>query len=280
MRRLAVLLTAAGLVAALAAPATAAASSRPVEYLALGDSLAFGYSPYLSPANPTGFVGYPDVVAGVLRNNLTNASCPGETSSHFIDLAGADHGCGGWRFGYGAPLHVSYATSQLAFADAFLKTHPRTRLITLDIGANDVGALRDACKSAPVPVNCIVAGMPAMLMTLRANLDTIYKHIRTIDGYKYTIVGLTFYSPNYADTLTTGAIQQVNQVLVDRTLAWGGVVADGFGSFAAASAHHGGDTCAAGLRIPLVPPPGCDDHPSRAGRILLGLTILRAVFTA
>ena len=279
MRRLAVIFAAIGLVAALATPATAAASSRQVEYLALGDSLAFGYSPYVSPANPKGFVGYPDVVAGVLRDHLTNASCPGETSSHFINLAGADHGCGDWRFVYGAPLHVAYATSQLAFADAFLKAHPRTRLITLDIGANDVGALRDACMPTPDPVGCVMAGLPAMLTTLKANLDTIYGHIRTIDGYRYTIVGLTFYSPDYSDAVTTGAIQQVNQVLVDRTRAWGGVVADGFGAFAAVSARHGGDTCAAGLRIPLVPPPGCDDHPSRAGRTLLALTVLRALLT-
>lgn len=277
MRRLSILLAVAALVAGLAAPSAVAASSRHADYLALGDSLAFGYSPYLSPTKPAKFVGYPNTVAAVLREHLTNASCPGETSSHFISLAGADHGCGAWRFGYGAPLHAAYTTSQLDFADAFLKAHPATRLITLDMGANDVGALRDGCMTTADPVTCIVTGMPTMLATLSANLDTIYSHLRNLDGYEGKIVGLTFYSPDYSDQLTTGAIIQVNQVLADRTLAWGGIVADGFRTFEVVSSRVGGDTCAAGLRIRLVPPPGCDDHPSVIGRILLAGTIVHAL---
>jgi len=274
MRRLAVLFATVGLLAAVAAP-TVSASSRPVEYLALGDSIAFGYSPNVSPYNTAGFVGYPELVGQTVHDRVFNASCPGETSSHFISLAGADHGCGGWRFGYQAPLHVAYAGSQLAYADAFLKSHPKTRLVTIDMGANDVGALRDACLPTADPIGCFQGGMPAMLATLSANLDTIYGHIRVVDGYRHTLVGVTFYSPDYSDQLTTGAIAMVNQVLADRTLAWGGIVADGFGAFAAASASYGGDTCAAGLRIPLAS--GCDDHPSAAGAALLAKTIVDAV---
>lgn len=279
MRRLAIAFATIGLVASLAAPA-AAAASRPVEYLALGDSLAFGYTPLASPYDPDNFVGYPDTVAASLRDALTNASCPGETSSHFVDIDGADHGCGFWRLVVGAPLHASYTGTQLAFADAFLKAHPRTQLVTLDMGANDVGALRDGCfLTAPSdPVSCILAGMPAMLATLSANLDTIYGHIRNDDGYRHKLVGLTFYSPNYADATTTWAIAQVNAVLVDRTLAWGGIVADGFAAFAGASASSGGDTCAAGLRIVTSASPlTCDDHPSAAGRDLLARTIVSAL---
>jgi hypothetical protein len=277
MRRLIVMLGAIVLAASLAGPA--AASSRPAEYLALGDSLAFGYSPYVSPFDTAEFVGYPEITAVGFRDAVTNASCPGETSSHFISLSGSDHGCGAWRFGYGAPLHVDYAGSQLAFADAFLQGHPKTRLVTLDMGANDVGALRDACMAptVPDPIGCFQAGMPAMLATLASNLDTIYRHIRVVDRYTHQLVALTVYSPDYRDQITTWAIGQVNGVLADRTLAWGGIVADGFAAFAAASAPYDGDTCAAGLRIPLVPPPGCDDHPSPAGRDLLAQTILRAV---
>ncbi len=276
MRRLATIIATVGLVAAFAVPSGAAAS-RPISYLALGDSLAFGYSPFASPADPANFVGYPDTVAAALRDGLTNASCPGETSSHFIDLAGADHGCGTWRK-LGAQLHVAYATSQLDFADAYLQTHPKTQLVTLDLGANDIGALRDACMTAIDPTMCVLAGLPGILATLSANLDTIYGHIRNVDGYRHKLVGLTFYSPDYADATTTWAIAQVNQVLVDRTLAWGGIVADGFGAFAGASAAYAGDTCAAGLRIVnLAPPPACDDHPSVAGRDLLARTIVNVL---
>lgn len=278
MRRVSVLLAALGLIVSVAAPGGAAAANRPAEYLALGDSLAFGYSPFVNPTNPDNFVGYPEALAPLLRDRVTNASCPGETSSHFISLTGADHGCGDWRFGYGLPLHTSYATSQLAFADAFLQSHPKTQLVTIDIGANDVGALRDACLLTADPMGCVVAGLPDMLATYAANLDTIYRHIRVVDGYRHKIVALAFYSPDYADAATTWAISQVNAVLADRTLAWGGIVADGFASFAVAAGPYGGDTCAAGLRIVnLAPPPACDDHPSAAGRDLLAQTILRTV---
>ncbi len=278
MRRLSTLLATVGLVAAVAAPGAAAANSRPVEYLALGDSLAFGYSPYLPPSGTSSFVGYPDAVTGMVGDRLTNASCPGETSSHFISLAGADHGCGAWRFYLDAPLHADYTTSQLAFADAFLAAHPKTQLITLDIGANDLGALRDDClANASDPVACLQAGLPGVLATLSANLDTIYGHVRSLDGYRHKIVALTIYSPDYRDPLTTGAIVLMNQVVAERTLAWGGIVADGFGAFAAASASSGGATCAAGLLIPLQPGPGCDEHPSAAGRDLLARTIVQAL---
>jgi lysophospholipase L1-like esterase len=278
MRRLATMFAAIGLVGALFAPATLIGASRPIEYLALGDSIAFGYSPLVSPYDTDAFVAYPDIVAAALRDQLVNAACPGETSSHFIDLGGSDHGCGPWRTLLGAPLHADYSTSQLDFVDAFLASHPKTRLITLDMGANDGGALRDACMSEADPMSCILAGMPAVLATLSANLDTIYGHIREDGGYRHKLVGLTFYSANYADTAITWAIAQINQVFAERTMAWGGIVADGFGAFAAASAAFGGDTCAAGLRIVVDESPlTCDDHPSVAGRELLGRTILSAL---
>lgn len=277
MRRLAVLFTVAGLLIALAAPGTAAASSRPIEYLALGDSLAFGYNPYVHPASTAAFVNYADMTADMLRDSLTNASCPGETSSHFIDLGGPDHGCGAWRFGFGAPLHVGYTTSQLAFVDAFLASHPKTHLITIDMGANDVGALRDHCLQQAEPVPCFQAGLPGMLATLSANMDTIYHHIRVDAGYTHKLVALTVYSPNYTDQMTTFAVAAVNQVVAERTLAWDGIVADGFAAFAEATAAHGGSSCAAGLLIPLASGPGCDDHPSAAGHELLAMTIVRTV---
>jgi lysophospholipase L1-like esterase len=252
------------------------ASNRPTEYLALGDSLAFGYSPLVvNPMNPANFSGYPDGVAVALRDHLTNASCPGETSSHLIDLAGTDNNCGQWRMFL--PLHAAYGGTQLAFADAFLQAHPKTQVVSIDIGANDLGALAKSC-GGDANIGCIVQGLPAMLATLSANLDTIYGHIRNIDGFNHKLVALTTYARNYGDPVLTGAIAQINAVVADRTLAWHGIVADGFGAFAAASAAYGGDTCAAGLRIvtstsPLV----CDDHPSPAGHELLAGAIVTAL---
>jgi lysophospholipase L1-like esterase len=263
----------------LVASSTAAgASNRPTEYLALGDSLAFGYSPLVvDQTNPGNFIGYPDRAAAALKEHLTNASCPGETSSHLIDLNGSDNDCGLWRANL--PLHVAYSTTQLAFADAFLQSHPKTLVVSIDIGANDLSVLVKGCGGeANVP--CIVAGLPDMLATLSANLDTIYGHIRNLDGYRHKLVAVTTYSRNYGDLLQTGVIAQVNAVVADRTLAWGGIVADGFGAFAAASLAYGGDTCAAGLRIVTSSsssPRVCDDHPSPAGRDLLAQAIMMAL---
>ena len=117
-----------------------------------------------------------------------------------------------------------------------------------------------------------------MLATLSANLDTIYGHIRNVDGYHGQIVALTYYSTNYRDSTTTGIILLLNQVVRSRTLAWGGVVADGFAAFAAASILFDGDTCAAGLRIRLTSSPlTCDIHPSPTGRDLLAQAVLAAL---
>jgi hypothetical protein len=252
-----------------------AASNRPQEYLALGNSVAFGFNPLLDPHNADNFIGYPTPVAAVLKETLTNASCPGETSSHFISLAGTDNGCGPYRLNF--PLHVAYSTSQLDFTDGFLQSHPMTLVVSIDIGANDLFVLEKDCGGN---ISCILNGLPAMLATLSANLDTIYGHIRNLDGYTHKLVALTYYSLNYSDSIGTSVISQVNQAVAARTLAWKGIVADGFGAFKAASTAFGGDTCAAGLRIVLTSSPlTCDIHPSPAGRDLLAQAIVNALRT-
>ena len=99
-----------------------------------------------------------------------------------------------------------------------------------------------------------------------------------MDHYHHKLVALTYYSLNYSDPIGTSVISQVNQVVAARTLAWKGIVADGFGAFAAASTAFGGDTCAAGLRIVLTTSPlTCDIHPTPAGRDLLAQAIVNAL---
>ena len=270
-------------VTVVAHPAKAlAASNRPQEYLALGNSVAFGFNsdPSLDRSNADNFIGYPTPVAAALKENLTNASCPGETSSHFISLTGSDNGCGTYRLNF--PLHVAYSTTQLKFADGFLQSHPKTLVVSIDIGANDLFVLENGCggASTPAEINCILSGLPGMLATLSANLDTIYGHIRNLDGYHHKLVALNYYSLNYSDPVGTSVISQVNQVVAGRTLAWGGIVADGFAAFAAASTAYGGDTCAAGLRIVVLSSPlTCNIHPSPAGRDLLAQAVVKALRT-
>jgi len=261
------------LLAGPALPSALAASNRPQDYLALGNSVAFGFNPLLDRSNADNFIGYPTPVDAALKETLTNPSCPGETSSHFISLAGTDNGPYRLHF----PLHVAYSTSQLAFADSFLQSHPKTLVVSIDIGANDLFVLINGCGGQ---TSCIQSGLPGMLATLSANLDTIYGHIRNVDGYHHKLVALTYYSLNYSDPVGTNLISQVNQAVAARTLAWKGIVADGFGAFAASSTAFGGDTCAAGLRIVVVSSPlTCDIHPSPAGRDLLAQAIVNALRT-
>jgi lysophospholipase L1-like esterase len=266
-------------VTGVAPPGTAeAASNRPQTYLALGDSLAFGFSPLVSPLVEDNFIGYPDTVAAALKLRLTNAACPGETSSHLVDLAGIDNNCGPWRANF--PLHATYSTTQLAFADAFLKSHPKTMVVSIDIGANDVQALVNSCggMTTPAQIKCIQDRLPGVLGALAANLDTIYGHIRNLDRYHHKLVAVTTYSTNYGDPLLTGVVAQINAVVADRTLAFDGIVADGFGAFAAVSAATGGDACAAGLLIAVSASPlTCDSHPSPAGRDLMARAIVKAL---
>jgi hypothetical protein len=93
--------------------------------LALGDSVAFGYSPLIVKAgqagNPENFVGYPEVAASILELNDVNASCPGEATGGFISSTGTDNGCRPYRTNF--PLHVAYQGTQLDFALNFLATH-------------------------------------------------------------------------------------------------------------------------------------------------------------
>lgn len=241
------------------------------DYLALGDSVPFGYSPLVNPANPANFIGYPDVVANTMGLRLTNAACPGATSSYFVSLAGPDWLCIPFRSNF--PLHVDYTTSQLDFAVSFLRDHPQTRLVSLMIGVNDLFRLQSLCGGS---ASCIQAQLPGTLAAVAANLDTIFAAIRHTAHYRGQLVAVSYYSTNYADAFTTGAVQALDDVLSQRVRAWGGVVADGFSAFAAASQPFGGDPCAAGLLI-RVSPSACDIHPSALGRSILGAAVVAVV---
>ena len=58
-------------------------------YLALGDSIAFGYrpAPWADYRNAANFAAYPEDLAAALKLNLVNAACPGETSASMINPA-------------------------------------------------------------------------------------------------------------------------------------------------------------------------------------------------
>jgi lysophospholipase L1-like esterase len=262
------------LVPALPASATAASNSNPNNYLALGDSVPFGYNPLLvrPGVNPSSFVGYPQLAASLFRPKLKvfNASCPGETSTSLITGTLPDNGCQAFR-GIAA-LHVSYQGSQLQYAEEYVAANRRTKFVSLMIGANDLFLLQDTCVKAGGNVNgCIQAGLPRLLGRLQTNLKTIYGGLRAA-GFKGDFVAVTYYSTDYADPVVTGGVAAVNLVLAGVTQSFGGKVADGFGTFAAVAGFFGGNTCKAGLLIHLTPTT-CDVHPSPVGAALLAFAV-------
>jgi lysophospholipase L1-like esterase len=251
-------------------------------YLALGDSVAFGYVPPQAVPAPTyqvahSFVGYPEYLAQQLDERVWNASCPGETTASMLTPGAQSNGCEnspGSPVGYRTlhPLHVEYQGTQTAFALSYLAAHKHTRLITIDIGANDAFLCQettaDHCSSQDE--------LTALAAEISSNLASIYQQLRQTAGYHGPIVALTYYSLNYGDPTQVAGTVFLNSVIAKVTTSYGGIVANGFAAFQAPSAAFGGDPCAAGLLIKL-PDGSCNIHPSPEGHQLLAAAIAKAI---
>lgn len=261
-------------------PATGKRQDEP-SYLALGDSVAFGYRPaavttlegYLNPAN---FTGYPEDLAKSLRLKLVNASCPGETTSSMINPAAPSNGCeatvqGGSGYRGFAPLHVGYKGSQLSYAVRYLQRHPGTKLVTIDIGANDFFV----CQQTTADY-CAGADFDRVLAKIDENLSTILSALRNQAHYRHALVVLTYYALVYRTGAAAAQTGKLNAALTEPAARYDALIANGYAAFRAASDSSGGDTCAAGLRIKL-PAGGCDLHPSALGQRVLAAAIQRAL---
>src|SRR5436305_6696536 len=67
-------------------------------YLALGDSVTFGYeeggvTPKPNYHDAASFIGYPEQIAREIHVKVANAACPGETSSSLIDPKAQSYAC-------------------------------------------------------------------------------------------------------------------------------------------------------------------------------------------
>lgn len=248
-------------------------------YLALGDSVSFGYQePTVVPApdytSAANFVGFPEVIASDLHLKLTNLACPGETSSSLISSSAQSFGCESslspttpaYRTTF--PLHTKYSGSQLRAAVRYLKANPRTRLVTLMIGANDYflcqATTADQCASPTEQIG--VVG------TVAKNVRTIVATLRNKAHYNGQLVLVGYYSTSSAlAAATEGLDTQIKQAGHGFHIRF----ANAFNSFAAASVHAGGTACTAGLLTELSTG-GCGVHPSAAGQTLLASTVIRS----
>jgi lysophospholipase L1-like esterase len=148
-------------------------------YLALGDSIAYGFQPAKAQARlpPSKFnTGYVDVFAARMRTlasglQVVNYSCPGESTKTFI--AGGCPGRGDVR-----GLHDTYRGAQLTAALAFLRAHSgEVGPITLTLWGNDL--FEDFAPTCKGDLACIKSHARAGLARLSTRLTTIVNRLRT-----------------------------------------------------------------------------------------------------
>ena len=175
------------------------AASKYDYYLALGDSLAWGYQPDKTGAGIKSGHGYADDLAADLRQHgdrnlrYVNLSCPGETTGTMLgggcpDLSGSGQ---------------SYAVQEAA-AVTFLKQHQHARiLVTLDIGANNIDTCVDS--DGALDAACIEQGIGEA----GTQLPQILAKLKAAAGRQVSFVGMNYYDPFLADWLTGSAGQAV-----------------------------------------------------------------------
>jgi lysophospholipase L1-like esterase len=249
-------------------------------YLALGDSITFGYrEPDTKPApdykNARSLVGYPEDVAAALGLHVANAACPGETSASLIRKSAESNGCvhlptGGRGYRKRFPLHVAYSGSQLQYAVSYLLAHPGVRVVSLMIGAND-GLLceettKDHCERE----------LPAVLKKVAANVASILTIIRSKAGYGGQLVIVNYYSLDYTSFVDNLESQALNQAVDTASKPFHVKVANGYEAFRSAAAHSGRNPCKAGLLTQLTNGT-CGIHPSAAGQDVLALAVERVL---
>jgi lysophospholipase L1-like esterase len=277
---------AAGLLMAL--PATAGAAIRGAAgppplvpgsgYLALGDSVTFGYEeaqvvPAPNYHDASSFPGYPEQLAAQQRLHVANAACPGETSSSLINTSAVSNGCentvgkpGGYRVSF--PLHVKYKGSQLAYGVSYLKSHRNVRLVSLMIGANDYFVCVETQAGCTSP-----AAIHGVVTKIAANVRVILSAIRNKAHYTGQLMIVNYYSLNYASAATNAQSALLNKTVDTAAKPFDVELADGFGVFKTATVHSGGDPCKGGL-ITQLSTGMCGIHPTYAGQALLAQAVL------
>jgi lysophospholipase L1-like esterase len=200
-------------------------------YLALGDSLAYGYhqaqfqeelakTGTITPANFND--GYVDdfgatlkllgPIVGTKSVTTINEGCPGETTETFLNGSGVPGFCAG---GATNPkglfpdffLHHPYThSSQMADALAILAENPNVSPITLNIGSNDVLQFLETKCGFPAGDTCTEAQVIAEYEHITANVSIILGKLRAA-APKAQIVLIGAYNP--FPTVIAGGDQQL-----------------------------------------------------------------------
>ena len=245
-------------------------------YVALGDSVTFGYQePAVRPApnynRPSSFRGYPEQVGTALHLKVANFSCPGETAGSLINDKALVFLCeNAYRKAF--PLHVRYQGSQLSAAIKYLRSHPGVRLVSLMIGANDAfrcqAVTADGCTSP--------AELKATLTEITRSVHRIVSEVRNRAHYHGQIVVVHYPSFDYASPGVNARSQALNSAQDAGAKPFHVRFADGYGEFRAAAQRFGQQPCLAGLLTQLGSDGNCGVHPSYAGQTLLAKAVVTA----
>ncbi|HET7443883.1 MAG TPA: SGNH/GDSL hydrolase family protein [Solirubrobacterales bacterium] len=192
--------------------APAAGASVGKTYLALGDSLAYGYhqAQFQEELKEKGFVeaanfndGYVDDFGATLKLlnpklQIVNDGCPGETTETFIKGSGpyGPSFCAGGPTGSPFPkafLHHTYPGTQLADALAIAK-ESGTGTITLDLGANDILQFLSHTCGFPATFTCTPEQIEAEIGQVVSNVGFILSQLRAA-APKAKIVFVSQYNP-------------------------------------------------------------------------------------
>jgi lysophospholipase L1-like esterase len=218
--------------ALFASAASAKTPLKPTAYVAIGDSLAFGYTqekfdlnlPTENPANFEG--GYANYVAKKLASKevhsgnalqLVNLGCPGETSNgvigHALGNPGAEYNPCAYHNLAGFPLHVPFGgASELEAAIGAVTGPVPVKLVTINIGSNDELASVGKCETpAYLAEQGFTGGLLECLVTevgpgshqypglgvfghIITNVGTVIGALRAY-GYAGPVVIAGFYNP-------------------------------------------------------------------------------------
>jgi lysophospholipase L1-like esterase len=280
-------------------PASPALSN---DYVALGDSIAYGYQSALfaSTPNPAAFnFGYADHFGTYLQRTnsslgVSNFGCPGETTDSLLsgfNPAASLCGKASSPFPYGL-LHVPYGAgnTQLQAAKSYLTAHPGSGgtqpVVSLDIGANDLLDFMASCGfPAPSASTCIASGLGGEFAHITGNINaTLIQLHQAAPNARYIVMGL--YNPypllvNVGGLSGDTAIAQLNSQIKQIAVNNGARFVDPLPTFNPSGAAGGSETgdlaticaltgmCPGGATpFPLgynPGGPGADIHPSKKG---------------
>jgi hypothetical protein len=241
-------------------------------YLALGDSIAFGYSPLLEdPWIPERFVGYPEVIAQRTGLTTTNLSCPGQTAQALISRTALDNGCFDFLdFAHDAGivvLHTEYEGTQLEAALDAVRSGTPPSLISIQAGSNEVvKCLFDLPDYYSDPEQCLDEEIPNVTESLRQ----VATQLRAAGfGGRVVLAGYHLY-PSVEPQMA-----RLNRAIARAAHLPHVAFADIAGPFERYARRHNGDLCSTGLLIAL-PDGSCDIHQSRIGQDLYADAVLKA----